>query len=346
MYIRKDRIKMKFNELLSDKSECRLAFLGGSITEGAGASVPGKRYSSLFTEMMNKRIPEVKFTEINAGVGGTPSALGLFRLKSEVLDKNPDVLFVEFAVNDSGYGDQMFKYMEGIVRTARRWKNDLPIVFLFTYPANDYTVKGQIKLAEAYKIPYVNMSEDLKVKINYYGGNDRFLTQDGCHPNDKGYDSYVDSMMRDVFNAEFEFAFPEKPIFGTDFINPVLIPAETLTLPEGWLLSNRTLWMNPLRYICADKPGTSITFEFEGTACGLYGRIEKDGGKADITIDGKPCGVSCFWDKYALGFDRNSFSLLADGLEYGKHTVTLTVKAEKDEQSEGHVIRIAAFLAG
>ena len=335
---------MTFNEFLSGKSECKLAFLGTSITEGSGASTPSKRYSSLFTERMGMRIPEIKFTEINAGVGGTPSPLGLFRMKTEVLDKEPDVLFVEFAINDKCVGEH--KYMEGIVRTARRWKSDLPIIFLFPYSADEITVKSQAMLADVYRIPCIYMGDDLQEKINYYGGNDRFFTHDGCHPNDKGYDSYADSIMRDIFQADFEFTFPEKTVFGTDFLNPRLIPCESIELPEGWLLSNRTLWMNPLRYICADKPGTSITFEFEGTACGLYGRIEKDGGKADVTIDGKSYGTANFWDKYALGFDRNSFSMLADELEYGKHTVTLTVKKENEPQSEGHVVCIAAFLAG
>lgn len=335
---------MKFEEFLSGRTECKLGFLGGSITEGTGASETSKRYSSRFTEMVGKRVPEVKFTEINAGVGGTPSALGLFRLKCDVLDKDPDVLFVEFAVNDFGYGEQMFKYMEGIVRVTRRWKPSIPIAFLFTYPSKDIITDGQKKLADAYGIPYVDMRADLVEKINYYGGNDLFFTQDGVHPNDKGYDSYVDSMMRDIFRADFEFKFPDEPVFGTDFINPVLIPCETIDYSSDWTLSHKTLWLNPLKYICADKAGASVTFEFEGTACGLYGRIEKDGGYADVFIDGKRTGMIGFWDKYALGFDRNSFSLFADNLEYGKHTVTITVLENKNEQSEGHVVRIAAFL--
>lgn len=337
---------MKFKDFLSGKTEYRMGFLGGSITEGTGASTPAMRYSSLLTETLGKCIPELKFTEINAGVGGTPSALGLFRLKSEVLDNSPDMLFVEFAVNDSGYGETMFKYMEGIVRTARRYNEKMPIVFLFTYPAKDFTVDGHKRLAEAYGIPCIDMRADLIKKINSYGGNDRFFTRDGVHPNDKGYDSYVDSIMGSIFNAEFDFKFPEKPIFGTDFKAPDMLKCEQLPYSSDWTLSHKTLWMSTLKYICADKAGASISCEFEGTVCGFYGRIEKDGGKADVYIDGKLTGTADFWDKYALDFDRNAFSLLADGLEYGKHTLTLTVRDDKEEKSEGHVVRIAAFLVG
>lgn len=337
---------MKFKEFLSDKTEYKMGFLGGSITEGTGASVPELRYSSRFTKMIGDCIPTVKFTEINAGVGGTPSALGLFRLKIDVLDYEPDILFVEFAVNDSGYRETMFKYMEGIVRTARRWKAELPIVFLFTYPAEEFTVNGQKQLAEAYGIPCIDMRADLIEKINSYGGNDRFFTCDGVHPNDKGYDSYVDSIMRDIFNADFEFKFPEQPIFGVEFSAPDMVLCEKMQYSSDWTLSHKTLWHSPLKYICADKAGASISCEFEGTVCGFYGRIEKDGGKVDVYIDGEHKGKAGFWDKYALDFDRNAFSLLADGLEYGKHTVTLTVCEEKDELSEGHIARIAAFIVG
>ena len=83
---------MKFEKFLEGKKEFRAAFLGGSITEGVGCSTTSKRYTSQIVERLNRRLPEINFIEINAGVGGTPSALGLFRLDYEVLSKNIEEL--------------------------------------------------------------------------------------------------------------------------------------------------------------------------------------------------------------------------------------------------------------
>ncbi len=336
---------MKFEEFIADKQEIKIGYIGGSITEGSGASSRDKRYSSLFTAALNKRFTNKSFVEINAGIGGTPSALGLFRLKQQVLDFNPDILFIEFAVNDSGSGESMFKYTEGIVRRALSWNPKLPIVFLFTYPANEFTVEGHKKICREYGLPYVDMNSDLKEKIAHYGGDDRFFTRDGVHPNDLGYASYVDSMMRELGKFEFEFKFPQEPIYGVEFTNPRIIPAAELCA-QGWQLSERSMGNIPLKYIFADKPGTQLTIEFEGRTCGLYLRMEKDGCYASVTVDGKPSGTAAFWDKYSLQFDRDNYSMLADALPLGKHTVTITINEEKAEQSEGHVARIGGILVG
>lgn len=88
----------------------KVGYLGGSIT-----AQPGWRPKTL--AMFAEMYPQAKFTEINAAIGGTGSDLGVFRLKQDVLDHNPDLLFVEFAVNDGGADpEQVIRCMEGIVR--------------------------------------------------------------------------------------------------------------------------------------------------------------------------------------------------------------------------------------
>lgn len=74
-------------------AEIKVAYFGGSIT-----AQPGWRPKSL--AHFQKTWPQAKFSEINAAIGGTGSDLGVFRLKHDVLDQKPDLLFVEFAVND------------------------------------------------------------------------------------------------------------------------------------------------------------------------------------------------------------------------------------------------------
>ncbi len=69
-------------------------------------------------------LPKAAFTEINAAIGGTGSDLGVYRLKQDVLDHKPDLMFVEFAVNDGATEpEQIYRSMEGIVRQTWRAKS-------------------------------------------------------------------------------------------------------------------------------------------------------------------------------------------------------------------------------
>ncbi len=88
----------------------RIAYLGGSIT-----AQEGWRPRSL--QWFRQQFPSATVEEINAAIGGTGSDLGVFRLRRDVLEARPDLLFVEFAVNDGGAATaQIHRCMEGIVR--------------------------------------------------------------------------------------------------------------------------------------------------------------------------------------------------------------------------------------
>ncbi|MGP8237189.1 MAG: SGNH/GDSL hydrolase family protein, partial [Limisphaerales bacterium] len=95
---------------LNAGGEVKIAYLGGSITAQEG-------WRPLTLRWFQEHFPSARISQINAAIGGTGSDLGVFRLKHDVLDQNPDLLFVEFAVNDGGAPTpQIERCMEGIVR--------------------------------------------------------------------------------------------------------------------------------------------------------------------------------------------------------------------------------------
>ncbi len=107
-------------------SEVKIGYLGGSIT-----AQPGWRVLSL--ALLQKTFPNAHFAEINAAIGGTGSDLGVFRLQHDVLDFKPDLLFVEFAVNDGGASPQQItRCMEGIVRQTWHTLPNCDICFVYT----------------------------------------------------------------------------------------------------------------------------------------------------------------------------------------------------------------------
>lgn len=106
--------------------EIRVAYLGGSITAASGW-----RVKSL--ELFQEKYPALKWTEIHAAIGGTGSDLGVFRFGQDVLTHQPDLLFVEFAVNDGGaQPQQIHQAMEGIVRQAWKANPLTDIIFVYT----------------------------------------------------------------------------------------------------------------------------------------------------------------------------------------------------------------------
>jgi hypothetical protein len=95
-------------------ADIKIAYFGGSITAQTGYRVKTLAW-------FKEAYPQAKFSEINAAIGGTGSDLGVFRLKQDVLDQKPDLMFVEFAVNDGGAAPELIqRCMEGIVRQTWR----------------------------------------------------------------------------------------------------------------------------------------------------------------------------------------------------------------------------------
>jgi hypothetical protein len=103
-----------------------LAYFGGSITAANG-------WRPQTTAWLRQHYPKAEVTEIDAAIGGTGSDLGVFRLGHDVLAYRPDLVFVEFAVNDGGAPpEQIYRCMEGIVRQIRRADPATDICFVYT----------------------------------------------------------------------------------------------------------------------------------------------------------------------------------------------------------------------
>jgi len=139
----------------------RIAYFGGSITAQKGWRIASRLW-------LQQQYPAAAISEINAALGGTGSDLGAFRLYRDVLRHTPDLVFVEFAVNDSGQpSDRILKSMEGIVRQIWRHLPLCDICFAYTLTHGHTAVLQQGRcttsqgvmetLADHYGIASVNM---------------------------------------------------------------------------------------------------------------------------------------------------------------------------------------------
>ncbi|MDG0813444.1 SGNH/GDSL hydrolase family protein [Cohnella rhizosphaerae] len=106
-----------------------IGFLGGSITEAA----PGYNWPEKVLAWLTETYPAVRFTVENAAIGATGSDLACFRVRRDIIDRQCDIVFVEYAVNDH-YADKEIRKRarEGLIRQLLAW-GEADIVLVYTY---------------------------------------------------------------------------------------------------------------------------------------------------------------------------------------------------------------------
>jgi len=154
-----------FAKVKQPGAEIRIGYLGGSITAQAG-------WRPKTLAHFQATYPQATISEINAAIGGTGSDLGVCRLQQDVLVHRPDLLFVEFAVNDGGASpEQIFRCMEGIVRQTWRTLPECDICFVYTLtealaPAMlegkfQRSASAMEKIADHYGIPTIHLAMEV-----------------------------------------------------------------------------------------------------------------------------------------------------------------------------------------
>lgn len=349
-------------KLTTDKN-FTVAYFGGSITEGAGASDASKTsWRALTTAWFAEHYPDAQVTEIQAAIGGTGSDLGIYRCDRDVLAKKPDLVFIEFAVNDWMPYENVLCQIETIVRKIRIADPLTDVVFVFTATSSssdalnagrEYVSRSaDLAVAHHYGIPSVDFGEVLRARVLLDGGDWLKYTKEGVHPNDDGYRVYADCLtawlektLADAKPEDLPHPMPE-PLCRIRYENADMYDAcsAEYAVREGFAPVKESLCGRYPSYIEATEPGAKLTFTVNGTCGGAYWMLAKDGGDLLVSVDGGEERHYRAWDHYCLDFNRAAHVLFFKDLPNGPHTVELRVADTKDEQSTGHAIRIAAIM--
>ena len=116
-----ERIKSVIQRAQSGQ-ELTIGFLGGSITQGSLATVHENTYAYRVYKWWCDTFPQAKFNYVNGGIGGTDSYYGVSRAVTDVLMYQPDLVVVDFSVNDVDniYCEETF---EGVLRKLLCWSS-------------------------------------------------------------------------------------------------------------------------------------------------------------------------------------------------------------------------------
>ena len=180
------RLENKLSKALQGEN-ITVAYLGGSITEGVGGT-PDTCYAKLSFDYIAENYGKDGNVEyVNAGVSGTPSILGNLRVQKDVLGKNADIVFIEFAVNDGM--DQLHKdSYESLVRTVLKQGNEPAVILLFTVTETGHTCQPHMsEIGEYYGLPMISVPDAIQPEIEAGRMTWADYAGDGAHPNAKGH---------------------------------------------------------------------------------------------------------------------------------------------------------------
>jgi len=319
-----------------EKGELTLGFIGGSITDPRGKN----RWTEPVVAWFSKMFPNIKIYVENAAIGATGSELAVFRVKRDLIERNCDLVFVEFAVNDNGeIPEKRFRTREGLIRKLLQdGKRDLVLTYTFMMDMYDDMVNGKIPdsvndfeiLAEHYNISSVWMG--LYALEQVKAGQVRWeeWIPDGLHPENRGSLIYGESVIK-FLDKELK----EKSIDNIGYEMPqaynfcnwekaYLLPFSEVNLKGPWIIRRWTTveWMDQVIDTAAVGARLSFTFTGRGLALGFdFGktsaefRYKIDGGQWKEEVRERPdwCPdegwyrISCITDE--LTSNKHEFEL-------------------------------------
>lgn len=328
-----------------------VGFLGGSITNS------DESYRNQTLQYLQKQYPNVELYGVNAGVPGTGTELGAFRLQEQILDYHPDLVFVEFAVNGGSANA-----IEGIVRQIIQNNPKTDICFIYTLLASQtsFYLLGNMptnaKLYDAvashYNLPSIHfgyriaqMEKDglLIGKAAQGSVTDKIIfSYDGTHPSREGGNIYVQSIAYawkefEKNSIEKPHLLPAKMVSDNWELATMFKPDQGATLSSEWknvVAPSDTRFTQfkdwfPTITSC-DKTGASMTIKFEGDKIGLFDIGGPEVGIVEVEVDG------------VIGKEFNRFNTYCNNryrgqyfftdLTWGKHTVVFRLSAKQSDK--------------
>lgn len=341
---------------MQNRRKARVAFLGGSITEMEG-------WHNLIMQQLRQRFPDTEFDFVCAGIPSTGTTPGAFRLENDVLSRGEiDLLFVEAAVNDDtnhfSYIEQV-RGMEGEVRHARERYPEVDIVMLhFIYDPfiTDYAenrvpdvILNHERVANHYGIPSINLSREIADRMA--AGEFTWEEFGGTHPNMMGHRYYA-AAIADLFDTMWKDApedtvrphkIPATLLDSFSYCNGRFVDVQEACYKKGW--SYTSDW-SPLDQtqtrpgfvhvpmLCAEDAGAKLTFDFTGTAVGIFCVAGPHAALLEYSIDGAPYKSLDTYTEWSSWLYLPWVYMFDTELENKLHRLTIRVVGGNTERTE------------
>lgn len=321
-----------------------VAYIGGSITEGYNAGTT-EFYAKTCTDLLQGYFPDITVTGVNAGISGTPSLLGNLRLERDVLSADPDIVFVEFAVNDGQTAEYKNAY-ESLVRTLLTQDKDIAVVLLFTVLDSGYTCQEHMsQIGENYGLPMISVHDSVYEEIEAGRMTWQDYSDDQSHPNAYGHKcitDFVDNYYQKVLPVvdenvgEVDKNLPA-PVFSDKYMNMHYMDSanmENVELDNFTESDTHGSFHNGWFYKSTEGGSMKFTVNCSVLEMVFKANNSEKFGTADIYVDGvKTSSVS---SNMSDGWNNPVTAYLIDDDSSAEHTVE--IRMEPDDGSAYFVL--------
>ncbi len=334
----------------------RVVFLGGSLTWGAQATDPQKTsYRALVGRKLEAAYPKAHFQFHDAAIGGTGSQLAAFRLERDVLAYKPDLVFLDFTINDNPYeipNPHRLAAYESLVRRlleagvavvqvilpSKQDVRAIPSPRPLDSKHKEIGVAYGLPLADAVTLAQQRVREGITTADLLWD-----LPEDQTHPGDAGYALYAEAAWKAFTGAVRDKAqckLPKGMLYASKYMQ---VTRNRLTrmdaFPAGWQAGkphrNATAydfvcsrWMDDL--LIARDSAAPLHFRFRGSDVLLFGEQTKSSGSYSVRIDaGEPQTFSARCEEGNMRLAE----VVAEGLDPTKeHEIVITPLLKPDEE--------------
>lgn len=352
-----------FDAKAKSGEQVTVVFLGGSLTWGANATDPQRTsYRARLSQMLMDTYPHTPFVFHDAAIGATGSQLAIFRLDRDVLAHEPDLVLVDFTVNDgtrSADPDTLASY-EAVIRRILT-EARCPVLQVILPVATDIEETdltalkrraAHLRITEAYGTAAADvvMAVREQVRSGEVAVEDLW-PQDRTHPVDQGYTLYAEVVWQALAEAirQGQTAhLPEHPLHARTYLTSDRVRLSGLNqLPKGWavqpphttsaypdMLMSR--WLDDVT-VARNAVAEPLRIVFRGQMVAIFGEGTPTSGSFQCRIDGQ--WVKESRESEPRRFDAGTLARKAHGNVRVFETIATGLAPETD-----HVLEIVPML--
>lgn len=347
-----------------------IAYIGGSITQGAGGKPINtmcyayrsyEAFCDMFSPCGGDNVHYVK-----AGVGGTPSELGMVRYDRDVTkdgEIKPDLVIIEFAVNDEGDETEGVSF-ESLVMKILQAEQAPAVLLNFAVFMSDWNLQDRLQpIGERYELPMVSVKDAVVPQFD----ENQVITKrqffyDIYHPTNDGHRIMADCiacLFKAVDQEEMaaeDIQLDKQPVYGIQFKDIVRFDRKDVSDYATISRKGFDAWDKDIQYVERDMD-LKATPEFEDNwmndgsvqdaefkmkiQCKNLVAVIKDSGSsefgtADISVDGS---IVKSINPLDNGWSHCNPQIIIDEKESAEHEVVFRMK----KGDEGKKFTILGF---
>lgn len=183
-------------------ADATIVCFGDSITAGYAVR---RGFPSFLLESLRQRFPDSKIEMINSGISGDTSQDGLSRLDWAVLSYEPDLVTINFGINDCVLGLSREEFEMNLVEMVRRIRAgpDSEILLLSSQPLESPPYDQRVldyyqtveRVAKEMNVGFVDVYGAWMKRVQAGMPLDSLILPGLDHPNEAGYRIIAEELM-------------------------------------------------------------------------------------------------------------------------------------------------------